>query len=106
MIASITRYIASRSIRDDHLPSFHQARVASGARLLDQKVPGWNDRIDRIDMICPRRCVLGQLFGWHTIGLTKLCVNPHVYGFACEPSARRIVTRAWNREIRKRRADG
>lgn len=39
-------------------------RVARGVALLDEKVPGWHDRIDlsRLDMWDEARCILGQLF--------------------------------------------
>lgn len=40
-------------------------RVARGAALLDEKLPGWVDMIDldRLDIRSPCRCVLGQT--WH-----------------------------------------
>ena len=41
-----------------------RARVASGAELLDDLMPGWHDRIDLNSMhvSSPSRCVLGQLY--------------------------------------------
>jgi hypothetical protein len=41
------------------------ARVARGAALLDEREPGWWQRIDldRLDLRSPCRCVLGQLHG-------------------------------------------
>jgi hypothetical protein len=38
-------------------------RVARGAALLDEREPGWWERIDlgRLDLSSPCRCVLGQL---------------------------------------------
>jgi hypothetical protein len=42
-----------------------RSRVAKGAALLDDKRPGWADRIDlaSLDMGCCSQCVLGQVFG-------------------------------------------
>ena len=39
-------------------------RVQSGARLLDEKMPGWHDLIDidRLDLENTENCVLGQVF--------------------------------------------
>ena len=39
-----------------------EVRVARGAALLDEKLPGWADRIDldRLDLGSPCRCILGQ----------------------------------------------
>jgi hypothetical protein len=38
-------------------------RVAAGAALLDEKLPGWDKDIDlgRLDLGSPCRCILGQL---------------------------------------------
>ncbi len=38
-------------------------RVARGAAFLDEKMPGWDQRIDldKLDLAAPCRCVLGQL---------------------------------------------
>jgi hypothetical protein len=46
------------------VPDTIAARVARGAALLDEKLPGWADRIDldRLDLASPCRCVLGQLW--------------------------------------------
>lgn len=42
-------------------------RVARGAALLDEKVPGWVDLIDldTLDLGSPCRCILGQTFADH-----------------------------------------
>lgn len=39
-----------------------EARVARGAALLDEKLPGWVDRInlDKLDLTCGCHCILGQ----------------------------------------------
>lgn len=38
-------------------------RVEAGVRLLDERIPGWEDRIDldRLELASACRCVLGQL---------------------------------------------
>jgi hypothetical protein len=42
-------------------------RVARGAQLLDQQVPGWAERIDlgRLDLADLRWCPLGQTYATH-----------------------------------------
>jgi hypothetical protein len=51
-----------------------KARVARGARLLDQVRPGWADMIDMevFDIEDLRYCILGQLFGGWADGCTRL----------------------------------
>lgn len=41
-----------------------QQRVQAGAVLLDQKMPGWHEKIDpgTLDLHSKQQCVLGQLF--------------------------------------------
>ena len=43
------------------------ARVARGVAVLDEKRPGWHDRIDvdLLDMRCSELCVFGQEFYGH-----------------------------------------
>lgn len=56
-------------------------RVAAGAAFLDEREPGWVDRIDprRLDIADCSRCVLGQLFGAYVNGLDWMHdVAPHV----------------------------
>jgi hypothetical protein len=76
-------------------------RVAKGAALLDEKVPGWDQRID-LEILAMRgtcECVLGQLFeptpegaDGYWVGLDRLAISrlgaAHAaeYGFACETS--------------------
>jgi len=61
----------------------YEARVARGVALLDERLPGWRDRIDlkklRLDNAC--FCVLGQLYA----GTTTL------YGYFTGIHALRIV---------------
>lgn len=42
-----------------------QRRVARGVKLLDEQVPGWDERIrlGSLDMADGTKCVLGQLYG-------------------------------------------
>lgn len=51
-----------------------ESRVAVGAALLDQTVPGWWQRVDleTLDICRYNRCVLGQLFGDWIVGLDAL----------------------------------
>jgi hypothetical protein len=44
-------------------------RIARGAALLDEKLPGWVDQIDldRLDLGSPCRCILGQTWDGGTI---------------------------------------
>lgn len=48
--------------------------VERGIALLDERVPGWRDRInlDDLDMGSITKCVLGQLFGQYVDGLNEL----------------------------------
>lgn len=75
-----------------------EQRVARGIALLDERGPeGWRDRVnlDDLDMINPRRCVLGQVYdkgngpyssrtGWR-IGKRALAIGgdgrPKTFGF-------------------------
>lgn len=51
-----------------------ESRIDCGAALLDQRVPGWADRVslERFDIRSDRRCVLGQLYGDYDTGLHEL----------------------------------
>jgi len=65
---------------NDLAPETVQARVARGAALLDEKLPGWDQRIDldRLNLGDCFTCILGQLFtdqGW-----AELEVTPYVLG--------------------------
>jgi hypothetical protein len=71
-------------------------RVAKGAALLDEKIPGWDKDIDlaRLDLASPCRCILGQLhysedaseaFDDYWVGLGRLNMNAFTsmaFGFA------------------------
>jgi hypothetical protein len=55
-------------------------RVARGAALLDEKLPGWHERIDldRLDLASSCDCVLGQEFADHSDA--KADVDPYAVG--------------------------
>jgi hypothetical protein len=49
--------------------------VAKGAAALDERGPsGWANRIDcdRLDIACASHCVLGQVYGAYSTGMTRL----------------------------------
>lgn len=60
-------------------------RVARGAALLDEKLPGWDQRIDLagLELASCYRCVLGQLFTWHPLP-TENAFSPSPYGLGIE----------------------
>jgi hypothetical protein len=99
-------------------------RVARGVALLDEKLPGWVDRIDldRLDLGSPCRCILGQTwdgipdpestpFAAHANELDLYGEDENDYGFnaggedwfADEPEYR-ALTAEWTRVILARRA--
>jgi hypothetical protein len=92
-------------------------RVARGAALLDEKQPGWWQRIypDIIDIDSCERCVLGQVYeaedgndyGYST-GLTALGIDlggpEHDHGFDCDWDEQEDLTAAWRELIESRRA--
>lgn len=49
-------------------------RVTRGVALLDEKVPGWVDKVnvERLDVSNGVTCVLGQLYGAYNSGRAKL----------------------------------
>lgn len=51
-----------------------QTRVAAGVAFLDRQVPGWVDRIDvdNLNVASPVNCVLGQLYGMYSSGISAL----------------------------------
>lgn len=89
--------------------------VARGAALLDARNPGWYLRLNPKFLLLsdPERCVLGQLYGWYSVGLTTLALTAHDneathHGFCItndddEPGWRELE-RLWRREIRQRAA--
>lgn len=60
-------------------------RVARGVALLDERLPGWVDRVNtiKLDIQNCERCVLGQVFGDYFAGSRELGIweNEEEYGF-------------------------
>lgn len=52
----------------------YAARVKRGARLLDEKVPGWAGKVnvERLDMTDCESCVVGQVFGEFMEGVEEI----------------------------------
>lgn len=89
--------------------------VERGAALLDERLPGWEDKIDleRLDLASTCNCVLGQLHrkrgrpghrnyyaGLNELGIT----TPSRYGFSVWSGGRfESLTEAWRRLITRRR---
>ena len=91
--------------------------VRTGATMLDQREPGWRNRINTqtLDISSVSRCILGQLYDNYSIGLTRLTGTTdrptrtefsRQHGFHCQPSlgiTNPILDRAWAEEITKGR---
>lgn len=93
----------------------HAARVRKGAALLDERVPGWADRIDRMRLAVSdgNACVLAQVVGKHyAYGLRLVSLSPKdgpMYGFASDGETSeqtnedfRLLTECWHAEITAR----
>ena len=80
--------------------------VAKGAKLLDEKKPGWASKIktDKLYMNSNDDCIIGQLFkGDCDKGLTKLGgIDPEEYGFMPRGFGCEDYNGAWLKEIKKR----
>ena len=83
-------------------------RVARGAALLDEKRPGWANRIiqEDLDMTSCHDCILGQVYGDYEIGWHSLDLQSgSEFGFDlpggwyCQMPA---LADAWRAEIRRR----
>ena len=90
-------------------------RVRTGVALLDEKVPGWFERIDldRLDMDSCARCVLGQLFGSFVRGSLAvgfdMSGNDEVaagFDLYYGEIGYRTLTRLWTYVIRQRQQGG
>ena len=89
-----------------------RTRIERGAKLLDERAPGWRERIDldRLDMGGCFDCVLGQLFGGYSTGADALGLHlptDSSLGFdvdAMEQYPRRRPTgvTSWRREAHNR----
>lgn len=94
--------------------SLLDSRVAKGAKLLDEKRPGWAHKIDvdTFDIMDDCGCVLGQLEGDFEDALMRLLPdwrddNEHVaHGFDAgqpfDPDEYILLTLAWKRCIAER----
>ena len=75
------------------MPDNVAERVARGSALLDEKMPGWDRRIDldRLDLMSSCRCILGQLHlaaeddpyleGLAAVGIDYYTENDARFGF-------------------------
>lgn len=94
----------------------NQERAAKGAALLDEKMPGWESRVDENKL--DKRSVLVQLYGPFRDGraISSLLSNHHKgdvikgwtlaadFGFAAtHHSRRRSLDAAWKTEVEKRK---
>ncbi len=91
------------------VPWPHDA-VARGVALLDEKVPGWRERIDfeTLDIERPKFCIVGQACGGYTEGMHRLGLEPwgegegQRYGFMSPDGSIELDTRleeAWREAI-------
>jgi hypothetical protein len=94
-----------------YTPPTVAVRVAAGAAFLDEREPGWADRIDldQLDLSSDCRCVLGQLHGDYGTGLDVLDVEfgtgaSRGLGFNCAGGEFDELTAAWRELISRRRA--
>jgi len=85
-------------------------RIERGAALLDDKVPGWQDKIDlaTLDMSNCANCVVGQVYGDYDLGLAELDGEaqrqPSRYGFAALPTEMfDTLTDKWRAFLERRR---
>ena len=90
-------------------------QVARGAALLDEKIPGWDERIDlaRLQMHSCHDCVIGQLFtsvgdcvtpygrGMEALGVWDLRGDAPGHGFDGEDAD--ALNAEWRRVITARR---
>ena len=82
--------------------------VARGAALLDEKMPGWESRIDvqRLNITSYKDSMLGQLYGRYNFGLDSLKLNylgDAPLGFNGTIANMDALTEAWRRLIAERR---
>jgi hypothetical protein len=100
----------STTIRETEAPQIIPVEVEEAARrgaaLLDEKHPGWADKIDtkRLNIAHPCHCILGQL-GWDTVRFTSTS-SYSSHGFLRSKSREEYLnlTPAWLVEIMERRS--
>jgi len=82
--------------------------VQAGMQVLDEKVPGWESRIDpeTLDLASCQFCILGQIYGDYGVGRRALDLySDYAHGFDVDGGVDRyypLLTRAWLRVIGKR----
>lgn len=102
-----------------------QERVARGARFLDERDPGWYQRVNPVtlELADGQSCVLGQLHGDFRLGLSRslllnfssaprASLSPVSHGFKCvsgvaeavQDKDYELLNRAWRAAVRERRA--
>jgi len=89
-----------------------QERVMAGASFLDERSPGWDEKINLagLDMGNDYRCILGQLYKHYRVGKTELNITTRTsrdLGFdsiSGTTSAYHRITVEWGKLIRERRA--
>ena len=82
--------------------------VERGAALLDEKMPGWESRIDvqRLNIASANDCIIGQLYGRYWLGCDSLDLNYFggaALGFFGTIIQMDVLTEAWRRLIAERR---
>lgn len=94
-----------------------KSRVQRGAKLLDERSPGWvyKVKIKELDIGSECHCVLGQVYGGYLVGLEAVGVagafGPDAtHGFDVDMETNQPyevqyvkLTKHWKNEIRKRR---
>lgn len=96
--------------------------VKRGAKLLDEKVPSWYTSInlDTLELSSCLECILGQLFGHYSDGLTELKIDfqnsiasdspRYYYGFSVCGNVSstwwKALTELWKQEVLARRNNG
>lgn len=93
-----------------------QKRVARGVALLDERVPGWEKRIDlkELKMQDCFQCMLGQLYGDFGYGIFRLKLKDLEtdidHGFnldidSIEADDFQLLQQEWTRVIKQRRGE-
>ena len=93
----------------------HAQRAAAGARFLDERNPGWENRIntETLSIASGSNCALGQVYGSYSRGLeaTGTATQSASLGFAAfgghgitVDEEYRLLTEAWRKEVQDRRS--
>lgn len=94
------------------VPTSLASRVRAGVALLDEKQPGWHERVnlDTLDLDVGARCVVGQVFDHYGVGLAQLGLarseDEFDFGFDAfrEEGGTWTLQRLWSFVIRQRQA--